>query len=231
MTCCWRVPGMRVVARPSVSTRNPPSSSSRAAVRPATPQAYPCAPIAWAPREFAVWRDGRWVTRNEQDSTNRYGSIASNGSLSAVSPDPTLHPSRLVDVSPRRRTARRSEMKTTLFAVALTAAGLMAAPPVDRLTDRDVKALAEHIDTGLDAFKDALPGNVKDGVIRDTAGEVKVDKYLDDFNTSIDNLKDRLKPDYSASAEAKAVLTRATAIDEYISKQSGAKGESEWNRL
>src|SRR5262245_63854450 len=93
----------------------------------------------------------------------------------------------------------------TLIACALSASPLAAA---DRLTDKDVKALVERIDDGRSRFKDALDDKIKKNILRGPSGEVDVDKFLDDFKDNIGRLKDRLKPEYSASTEAQTVLDR-----------------------
>jgi hypothetical protein len=112
---------------------------------------------------------------------------------------------------------------------------LMVAPPLlaaDRLTDRDVKELVARIEEGRDRFDDALNDSLKHSILRGPDGEVNVDRFLDDFQESIDRLEERLKPDYSASAEADALLRQGSTIDRFFRPQpGGTKGESEWNRL
>jgi hypothetical protein len=120
-------------------------------------------------------------------------------------------------------------MHAILLLAALAGSPVLAA---DRLTDKDVKALAERIDEGRDRFKDALDDKTKHSVLRGPNGEVDVSRFLDDFNDNIDKLKDRLKPEYSASSEAATVLRQASAIDAFFKRQPpGMRGESEWNRL
>jgi hypothetical protein len=102
----------------------------------------------------------------------------------------------------------------------------------DRPTDRDVKALVDRLDQGRDHFVGALDDKLKHDVLRGPAGEVDVERYLNDFDENIDRLKDRLKPEYAASNEAAVVLRQASAIDAFFRKQApGTRGESEWNRL
>lgn len=116
-----------------------------------------------------------------------------------------------------------------LIAAVVTASPALAA---DRLTDRDVKELVARIEEGRDRFDDALDGRLKDSIVRGATGEVKVDKFLDDFQENIDRLEERLKPDYAASAEAATLLGQATLIERFFKAQPpGTKGESEWNRL
>src|SRR5262245_20660496 len=116
----------------------------------------------------------------------------------------------------------------------LVIVGLWAVPVrgSDRLTDKDVKSLVEKIDDGRSKFKDGLDDDFKKSILRGPAGEVNVAKFLDDFKDSIDKLKDRLKPEYAASAEVANVLRLGSGIDRAFEQQlAGKKGQSEWNRL
>jgi hypothetical protein len=117
----------------------------------------------------------------------------------------------------------------TIAALALPAPAALAA---DRMTDRDVKTLVERINSEREQFEDALDNKLKSEILRTASGEVNVNKFLDDLEANIGRLKDRLQPDYSASAEATTVLRQGTDIDRYFRKQPPAtRGESEWNRL
>ena len=115
------------------------------------------------------------------------------------------------------------------FVIAQTQTAAFAA---DRLTDREVKALVEQIDDNRDRFVDALDDRLKNNVLRTPKGEVDVKRYLDDFKENISRLKDRLKPEYAASAEAAAVLRQGAGIHAFFKGQpAGTRGESEFNRL
>lgn len=117
-------------------------------------------------------------------------------------------------------------------AAGFLAPGIVAAQGADRLSDKDVKALIEAVDNGRDRFEDALDGGFKGSILRGPGGEVHVKKFLDDFQNEVGQLKDRFKPDYAASAEAKTVLNRAREIDGFVKGQpSPFKGASEWDRL
>ena len=95
-----------------------------------------------------------------------------------------------------------------------------------------MKALVEKIDHGRDEFEGALDNELKHTVIKSATGEMDVKRTLDDFDDSMDWLKDRLKPESSASSEAAAMLGRATALDAFLKQQPpGLKGTSEWTRL
>ena len=123
---------------------------------------------------------------------------------------------------------KRIAIATALVSLCLPAAALSA----DRLTDKDVKSLVERINDGRDRFEGALDDKLKNGILRGATGEVNVKEFLNDFQESIDRLKERLKPEYAASAEAGTVLRQATQISNFFKQQpAGTRGESEWNRL
>ena len=126
---------------------------------------------------------------------------------------------------------RRATQWVALAAVLLGGPSAFA-QPAQRLTDKDVKALIDVVDSARDRFEDQLEGKVKNTVLRGPNGEVNVSRFLDDFQENIDRLKDRFKPDYAASAEAAAVLRQASAIHNFMKQQpSDLKGSSEWDTL
>jgi hypothetical protein len=102
----------------------------------------------------------------------------------------------------------------------------------DRLTDRDLKELVARIEEGRDRFDNALDDQLKRSILRSPSGEVDINRYLNDFQESIDRLEERLKPEYAASAEVETLLRRASGIDAFLREQPpGTRGESEWNQL
>jgi hypothetical protein len=106
------------------------------------------------------------------------------------------------------------------------------APPAARLTDQQVKELLTRIDDERDRFEDKLDGNVKHTVLRGPAGEVDVERFLDDLQENVDKLKGRFEDDYSAGSEVATVLRQGSAVQRHMSTQPpNMKGASEWNRL
>jgi hypothetical protein len=115
-----------------------------------------------------------------------------------------------------------------MAAIAATSPAIAA----DRLTDSEVKALVARIEQGRDLFDDALDDDLKDRIVRGDSGEVSVDHFLDDFQRNIDQLEERLTPEYAASAEARTLLRQASVIDRFFRQHpAGTRGESEWTRL
>ena len=98
------------------------------------------------------------------------------------------------------------------------------------MSDKDVKALIDQVDTGRDKFEGNLDGQFKGSTLRGPTGEVKVSGALQDYQDNTQKLKDRFTPDYSASAEVTTVLKQSTAIDSFMQgSPSAMKGRTEWD--
>jgi len=134
----------------------------------------------------------------------------------------------------RPRLRRRSPFRLMTAAGTFIVAALATMPilSADRLPDKDVKALLERINNERDRFEDQLDGKIKSSILRGASGEVHVERFLDDLQENVGRLKDRFKSDYSASAEATAVLRQGSDIQRFMSQQPPAfDGASEWTRL
>ncbi len=131
------------------------------------------------------------------------------------------------------RVRRRSTLRLMTAGGAVIIAALVAMPVVsaDRLPGKDVMALLDRIDNERDRFEDQLDGKIKSSIIQG-AGEVHVERFLDDLQENVDRLKSRFNADYAASAEATTVLRQGSDIQRFMSKQPpDLDGASEWNRL
>lgn len=123
-------------------------------------------------------------------------------------------------------------MLRTLAAATLLA--LLPAVPAagQRLTDDDVKELAERVYNERDRFEDALDGDFKHAKLRTATGEYDINRFLDDFQERANEFKDRLKPGYAASREVGELLKQSSQISGYMKRQAPTmKGMSEWNKL
>lgn len=126
----------------------------------------------------------------------------------------------------------RTAFATAVIGAVLACPAAAAAQTGQRLSDSDVKQIIEDVDHTRDRFEDKLDGKIKDSVIRGPRGEVRVSDYLQDLQDNVKKLKERFSKDYSASAEAAAVLRQGTAINAGIKSQPGEiKGGSEWDRM
>lgn len=124
-------------------------------------------------------------------------------------------------------------MKAAAF-FACAALALVGLQPADaqvaRPSDKAVVKLIEKAQESVEDFRGRLDSDVRKGTIRGASAEVDVERYFDDLDVDFERLRKRFKPDYSASAEALAVLVKTNGIDRFMKSQSAAmKGRSEWD--
>ena len=99
-----------------------------------------------------------------------------------------------------------------------------------RPPDSQVDSLIEQMEKAASQFERSLDRDLKKATIRSPNGEMQMEPFLEDFNTSIERLKDRFDKDYSASSELTALMRRATDLDNFIRSQPPSlKGRSEWD--
>jgi len=113
----------------------------------------------------------------------------------------------------------------------ILAASAAAAQTGARLSDKEVKAILDAVDTGRDKFEGNLDGDFKGSTLRGPNGETKVSGALQDYQDSTKKLQERFTADYSASAEAATVLKQSMQIDAFMSSpKAPTKGRNEWDR-
>ena len=101
-----------------------------------------------------------------------------------------------------------------------------------RPTDKAVVQIIESVEKGRNAFEAAIDDKVKASIVRAPRGELRVDAYLDDLETSVRNLKGKFDKSYSAASEAETVLRQASILDAFAKTGgSGMKGAAEWTAL
>ena len=121
---------------------------------------------------------------------------------------------------------------TSLIVLLFGVLPLVQAPPPARVSDEEVKALLERIDNERDRFEDQLDGEVKRSIIRNQSGEFNVERYLDDLQENVKNMRERYKPEYAAGNEVAIVLRQGAEIQRGMSQRPpNFKGASEWNQL
>ena len=133
----------------------------------------------------------------------------------------------------RRRNISASRIHTVVLAGALFLGSMpaLAQAPPERLSDAGVKTLIEQVDEGRDKFEGNLDNQLKNSTLRGPNGETKVSGALQDYQDNTKKLKDRFKPEVSASTEAATVLKQSTAINTFMQTAPGTmNGRSEWDR-
>ena len=127
--------------------------------------------------------------------------------------------------------ALRNRLNGIIVGALILTACAVAAQIVERLSDKEVKALIEEVDNGRDKFEGNLDGGFKGSTLRGPNGETKVSGALQDYQDSTKKLMERFTPDYSASAEVATVLKQSMQIDAFMrGPTSPAKGRNEWDR-
>jgi hypothetical protein len=118
-----------------------------------------------------------------------------------------------------------------VIAGVILAASAAAAQMGARLSDNEVKAIIDEVDTGRDKFEGNLDGGFKGSTLRGPRGETQVSGALQDYQDSTKKLQQRFTSDYSASAEVATVLKQSMQIDAFMkSPSSPTKGRNEWDR-
>jgi hypothetical protein len=119
-----------------------------------------------------------------------------------------------------------------LAALGTIAGSLPVLAQTARPGDRAVEEMIEQVQKSEEQFARALDRDVKRGTVRSPNGEVDVEAFLDDFETSIERLDDRFDQKYSASSELATVMHYATGMDNFIASQPPSiKGRSEWDEF
>jgi hypothetical protein len=125
----------------------------------------------------------------------------------------------------------RYRMGGIIAGAVILAASAAAAQTGERLSDKEVKAIIDEVDTGRDKFEGNLEGSFKGSTVRGPNGETKVAAALQDYQDSTKKLQQRFTSDYAAGPEVATVLKQSNDIHRYMTSQpSSMKGRIEWDR-
>jgi hypothetical protein len=125
----------------------------------------------------------------------------------------------------------RYRISGVLGGALLLVASAAAAQTGERLSNAQVKAIIDEVDTGRDKFEGNLDGSFKGSTLRGPNGETKVEGALQDYQDNTKKLQDRFKSDYSAGPEVATVLKQSMQIDAFMkSPAAPPKGRIEWDR-
>jgi hypothetical protein len=135
-----------------------------------------------------------------------------------------------LSISPVRQAFRPGALLLA-GSLALWSVPAIAQAPPERLGDKDVKALADQLDTSRDKFEGNLDGSFKGSTVQRPTGEVKVAGALQDYQDSTKKLQDRFNADYAAAPEVSTILKQAALIGSYMKSQPASmNGRTEWDR-
>jgi hypothetical protein len=125
----------------------------------------------------------------------------------------------------------RHRMSGVLGSAMLLFAAAAAAQTGERLSNAQVKAIIDEVDTGRDKFEGNLDGSFKGSTVRGPNGETKVEGALQDYQDNTKKLQERFSSDYSAGPEVATVLKQSMRIDAFMkSPAAPPKGRIEWDR-
>lgn len=101
-----------------------------------------------------------------------------------------------------------------------------------RPTDKAVEQVISSVEKARNAFEAAIDDKAKASIVRTPRGELRLDAYLNDLETSVKNLKGKFGRADAAVGEAEAVLRQASHIDQFVQTSGqGMKGAAEWTTL
>jgi DnaJ-domain-containing protein 1 len=108
--------------------------------------------------------------------------------------------------------------------------GVSARP--SRMNEDQVKSLLGRLEKNADAFRHSLKDAVSHSRFDDTAAEGDLERYVKEFETATDRLKDHFSRKQTASGDAEEVLKRGAAIDGFMRRFSlSARAQSDWSAL
>ena len=97
----------------------------------------------------------------------------------------------------------RHRMSGVLGSAMLLVAAAAAAQTGERLSNAQVKAIIDEVDTGRDKFEGNLDGGFKGSTVRGPNGETKVEGALQDYQDNTKKLQERF-------SSADPALTKGT---------------------
>ena len=97
------------------------------------------------------------------------------------------------------------------------------------VTDNQVQVVINRVETGTDTFRQQIE-RIYGFRNNDRQLKDQIVSYVNDFETSTDNLKNRFTSRRSSSVEVQEVLNRAAFIENFMRNNRGAaRAQSQWN--
>ncbi len=100
------------------------------------------------------------------------------------------------------------------------------------VSDTQLQTLLTRIEQRTDAFRRSVDGNFDNSRRNGTRTEDNITQFVTDFENATDSLRRNFDERDSISADVEEVLSRASAIDQYIrNNRIGVASERQWNLL
>ncbi|HUE83795.1 MAG TPA: YMGG-like glycine zipper-containing protein [Pyrinomonadaceae bacterium] len=120
-------------------------------------------------------------------------------------------------------------------ALALTTMGLVTAAQGQRqyrMTDNQMRQLLQRIENRTNTFSRNLDNTLRRSGLRNTAQENEINRYVADFESSLDQLRTRFNNRQSTATEVRVALERAALINNFIlTHRLGAPVNQNWRML
>lgn len=118
------------------------------------------------------------------------------------------------------------------FIPALPAGAQIVTSKTIRASDRQIRMLMTRIESKTDAFRTDITGAVDQSAINTTNRDDRIQNLLDQFEASTQALRRDYYSGRDLSTEVNDVLTRAAAIDGFMSRnQVALRAQNEWSSL
>lgn len=100
------------------------------------------------------------------------------------------------------------------------------------VSDVQLRGLLKRIEQRADIFKQSVNRSLDQSTLNNTNSEDSINRYITDFETATDRLRQKFESHQSVDADAQEVLTRAQVIDGFMRDQRlGYRPTSQWNLL
>jgi outer membrane lipoprotein SlyB len=101
-----------------------------------------------------------------------------------------------------------------------------------RLTDSQMQALIRRIENRTDRFRTAIDSALDRSRYDGTRAENNINQFIRDFEAATDQLRDRFNARRSVSTDVENVLSRASAIDDFMRRNRLINpAENEWSLI
>lgn len=103
--------------------------------------------------------------------------------------------------------------------------------PAYTVSESQMRTLLSRIDLKTGIYKSQMNTELKDNTTADLSNEA-ISSYISNFETATSRLKQRFDSRQSASADASDVLTRATYIDQFMTRNAfNSQTQAQWRNL
>ncbi|HEV2864731.1 MAG TPA: YMGG-like glycine zipper-containing protein [Pyrinomonadaceae bacterium] len=101
-----------------------------------------------------------------------------------------------------------------------------------RMTDQQVDALIRRVENGADRFSQSLRAGLNRSTYDGTRAEDNINQFVQNFETSTDQLRSRFDARRSVASDVENVLRQATYIDSFMTRHSlTRRAENDWSLL